>query len=155
VAEVPQKPWAFFKKRTIHNTRGEPYLVRWILIRTPWFALYLHKILLSDDDRHCHDHPWNFWSLILKGQYRETTQRRVDAGLFALRSRTQRTYKAPALNRKQAEDLHRLDLRHGPVWSLVWCGRRRRDWGFQTDEGWVDHASYLDERFGPENWSET
>ena len=93
--------------------------------------------------------------MILKGQYKETREYHRNAGgLFGLKARHQSVFKAPALNRKRAEDLHRLDLKHGPVWSLVWCGRRRRDWGFMTEKGWVAHADYLNERFGEENWSE-
>ena len=147
------KRFAILAKRTIRNTKGEAYLVRYVLLKTPWFALYLHNILLSDEDRHCHDHPYDFWSFVFRGQYRETTQRSVNvAGIFDIRTENRRVYKAPALNIKQAETLHRLDLHHGPVWSLVWCGRRRRDWGFQTEQGWVDHASYLDQTHGPGNW---
>ena len=46
------------------------YMRRWALI-TPWGALRLHHILRGDNDRHFHDHPMDFISLILRGGYIE------------------------------------------------------------------------------------
>ena len=163
-----EKKLVLFTKFVIHNGRGEPYLIRYILIRTPWFALYVHKILQSDDDRDCHDHPADFWSLILKGRYTEQTfagESRDVRHIIGRDGQVERTEVGPThtsynyreftvldINKKRAEDLHRLDLNHGPVWSLLWSGRKRRDWGFMTDEGWVDHNTYLDRKFGPNGW---
>lgn len=48
------------------------YMHRWIL-RTPWGTLRLHHILRSDDDRHLHDHPFDFTSFLLTGGYLEIT----------------------------------------------------------------------------------
>ena len=46
------------------------YLIRWSLFTCRWFAIKLHRILLSDDD--CmHDHPWSFTSFVLWGGYIE------------------------------------------------------------------------------------
>lgn len=47
------------------------YLRRFYLLRTRWFNLFLHYIAMSDDDRFCHDHPWDFWTFILKNGYLE------------------------------------------------------------------------------------
>lgn len=39
------------KPQVIRNCTGDPYLVRWRLVWTRWFSLYLHHILRSDEDR--------------------------------------------------------------------------------------------------------
>jgi hypothetical protein len=53
------------------------YMHRWIF-KHPWGTVRLHHILRSDDDRHLHDHPFNFVSLLLTGGYTEVTADGVD-----------------------------------------------------------------------------
>ena len=49
-----------------------PYMHPWWLIpRNPWFNVYLHRIMRSDDDRALHDHPWVNCSVLLEGSYVE------------------------------------------------------------------------------------
>jgi hypothetical protein len=63
-----------------------PYMLRWWLFgtskekddngepkpRRPFgLSFYLHIFLRSDDDRALHDHPWDFWSILLVNGYRE------------------------------------------------------------------------------------
>ena len=45
-----------------------PYMRRWV-IDLYFFSIRLHHWMASDDQRHYHDHPWDFISLILKGGY--------------------------------------------------------------------------------------
>lgn len=108
--------------RAYRNDIGD-YMQRWIL-QTRWGTLRLHRILRSDNAEALHDHPWDFWSLLLSGGYLEVTP----AG--------ERWCPRFSLVRRQAEDLHRLVLTR-PVWTLVWTGPLRRKWGFQTETGWV------------------
>lgn len=116
--------FAIFHKTVIRNLAGEPYLVRWRLFQTPLFAVYLHRILRSDDDRALHDHPWAFVSLILLGGYFEHTP----GGC--------RWRRPGSIVAHHAEDLHRLELRPAKTaWTLVLCGPRRRQWGFSTGGG--------------------
>src|SRR5687767_8580068 len=113
------------------------YMRRWIL-QTPFGTLRIHKILRSDDDRHFHDHPWNFVSFILKGRYVEITPCPCGRPPVCLTGdREERVYKAGQINRKRADALHILRLDHGPVWTFVVTGPRVRRWGFQTENGWV------------------
>lgn len=42
--------------------------------RKPWrfpISIRIHHIVLPDQDRHLHDHPWNARTFILRGWYRE------------------------------------------------------------------------------------
>src|SRR5687767_11882279 len=50
--------------------RGDPYLYRWTFFDLGFCSLKLHKIVRDDYDD-LHDHPWDFWSLILAGGYYE------------------------------------------------------------------------------------
>ena len=116
--------------QVIRNCDGDPYLIRWRLIWTRRFSLYLHHILRSDEDRSHHDHPWSFTTLILAGGYREHTPRSV-------------TFHGPGeLLHRPAPWLHRLELDR-PAWTLVFVGPRKRRWGFQTPTGWVWWKNFL------------
>lgn len=101
------------------------YMERWILDLGPLGTIRLHHILRSDEARALHDHPWDFWSLLLTGGYLEVTER------------GSRWWPRWSLVRRRAEDLHRLVVDR-PVWTLVWSGPRRREWGFLVPgEGWL------------------
>lgn len=111
------------------------YMHRWIA-ETPLGTLRLHHILRSDAGRDLHDHPWDFWSLLLTGGYYEVTP---DPDVpWATRGRAIPRW---SLVRRKAEDLHQL-LLDRPVWTLVWTGPKRRSWGFQTRRGWVNWRQY-------------
>lgn len=110
-----------------------PYLIRWWLIpRNPVLNIYVHLFLRSDDDRALHDHPWVNCSLILKGTY---TEHEIHAG--GINTRTER--KAGQWRwRRSGRIAHRIELTHGPCWTLFITGPRYREWGFHCqDAGWV------------------
>jgi hypothetical protein len=107
------------------------YLRRFHILKSPDRGIKLHRIILSDLDRDMHDHPWNFVSIMLHGSYVEHTPQ------------GSRRYIAPTVIRHKAEDLHKLTLDCGEVWTLVFTGRKRRTWGFQTPDGWVPWRNYL------------
>ena len=94
-------------------------------------AIRFHHLMASDPGRDFHDHPWDFTSRLLSGMYIEHTLQ----GTIV--------YRAPCVIGRRAEQLHRLELPEGPVWSYVVTGRPRRRWGFQTAEyGWVAWQEY-------------
>lgn len=98
---------------------ASPYLERWHLIpRNRLLNVYLHQFLRSDDDRAPHDHPWANLSWLLSGRYDEHTPRGV------------RTRRQGALVVRRASSLHRIELTHGPVWTLFVTGPKVREWGF-------------------------
>lgn len=132
--------WAFLSRFDIRDeATGELYLRRWRVVQTPWFAVYVHRILRPDKDRDLHDHPWSFVSWVLWGWYREV--RAARDGWFS-RPRHLRRWLSLAWHR--AERAHRIiEVRPGGVWTLVLTGRRRREWGFHTRWGWVDWRRYL------------
>ena len=109
----------------------QPYLYRWFLIpRNPLFNVYLHQFLRSDDDRALHDHPWVNLSILLRGQYCEHT---IRAGGIERR----RVRRAGGMKLRGARSAHRIELTHGPCWTLFLTGPRIRQWGFHCPQGWV------------------
>lgn len=80
-----------------------------------------------------HDHPYAFVSFVLKGEYVE--EREAARPLV---------WAAPSCHYMGATWLHRvIEVRKVPTWTLLLVGRRRRNWGFQAEHGWVAHQDYL------------
>jgi hypothetical protein len=120
--------WAFFKRFDITDSRGV-YLRRWRLIQTPLFAIYLHRIFLEDADREPHDHPWNFTSLVLRGGYIEHILR-TDTKVSYSRLNPRWSY-----HRMKTNAAHRIAFVYPNTYTLVFAGRRTRDWYFWTPDG--------------------
>lgn len=121
------------------------YMRRWIL-RTPFGTLRIHNIRRSDAGRDFHDHPFHFWSLILRGGYIEhrlgcRCACGVDDSWRA--SPWCRHYGPGSLVRRRAADFHRLELVGGPAWTFVVSSRKVRSWGFLLSDGrWIPHGEY-------------
>lgn len=120
----------------------KPYLFRWWLFGTSknrdqygrlrprrplGFSVYLHMFMHPDDDRAHHDHPWNWWSHLLRGPYFEhrNEPRPSDEASFPLygasevsaaydsastTARVMRRYETGSFRGGKAEDAHRIDL---------------------------------------------
>ena len=146
---VGGKRWAFMAWADIPDARDEKYvyLRRLRVCQTPWFALYLHFIFKKDDDRDPHDHPFRFWSLIVRGGYTERLFRinpRIDKDQFAFTRRWNR-WSWHKMDQKHAHMI--CDLDPGTI-TLVVCGPKRRnvdseaEWGFYTQQGFVPWKQY-------------
>ncbi len=130
------------------------YLRRWYLLpRNPVCNVYLHHFLRDDDDRALHDHPWAWFSFLLRGSYIEHTI--AAGGVHSKRTRTAGSWKFSLPRRA-----HRIELEpvwwttddsevatrqfqtdrdaKTPCWTLFITGPRVREWGFHCPEqGWV------------------
>lgn len=120
--------WRMLRVMMIPNydpdyTGSDDYLVRWIIIGTPYFSIYLHKIATPDSRPVLHDHPWTFVSFILRGGYDEVRLNKHTLNQYAKSVRF--------LNIMRRDDAHFIQRLHkGPAWTLVFTGRRRRTWGY-------------------------
>lgn len=119
----------------------DPYLLRWWLIpRNPFFNVYLHRFLRSDEDRALHDHPWANVSVLLDGSYIEHT--RPQGGVHA-----KKELKAGDLRIRFSGKLaHRVELHQGPCWTLFITGPRYRIWGFHCEKKWIPWQRFVDVR---------
>lgn len=134
---------SLFPLQVVHNEKNEPYIRRYHVLNKKWcpYKIYIHNIIRSDEDRECHDHPWPFLSIILKGWYRE----------YNLNTKTNtmsvKDWRRFSIVRHKAEDAHRLEVEK-PMWTLVFIGKKTRDWGFYTDNGWAHNIDYLNTKYG-------
>lgn len=141
VYRAKKLPWwvRYTEKREPDQRIGPGYLDRWYLIpRNPFFNIYLHHFLHSDDDRACHDHPWINFSYLLSGQYVEHT---IAAGGVNHR----KLFKAGDWKFRRAKYAHRVELIDGQgCWTLFITGPRIRHWGFHCVKGWVHWKKFTD-----------
>jgi hypothetical protein len=111
-------------KREIGWKELEEHFTRYTLCKTPWFRIYLHRLNAPIWHAMAHDHPWSFITLILKTGYWESTPK----GIF---------FRSPGtILYRPASFAHNV-VTLGTAWSLVFAGRKKRDWGF-VGKGFVE-----------------
>lgn len=131
------------------TSKDDIYLIRYTLLKTKWCCIYLHRFLRSDRDDF-HDHPWNFASWLLKGEYDEYRQHK------ACKERcwhyTRRTTSRNSFILRKATTAHKVMVGKHLTWpereqaplTLFIGGRRKREWGFITHQGkWIQWQEYL------------
>ncbi len=127
-----------------------PYMYRWYLVpRNRLFNLYLHKFLRDDDDRALHDHPWWFYSIMIRGGYNEVVPAAI--GEYCTpdgNTVIERT--APSIAFRPATHRHRVVLHRDssgamkPAWTLILTGRVVRLWGFWCPSGFISWKDFTD-----------
>ena len=125
-----------FLIKEIISRSGVVHFRRYRLLSTPWFNIYIHNILKSDEDSDMHDHPFDFTSVILSGAYYENFATPPE---FEINSKA---YYAGDVIEHKAEDVHKITLLSKEVWTLVFTSGRNRMWGYHTDRGWLNHKDY-------------
>ena len=132
------------RKRVImERTDNTPYLTRYYLFLKDrkWFPfnVFLHNFHKGDLDD-LHDHPWPYFTLILRGGYWEHTPK----GKF---------WRRPGHFRfSSPKSLHRIELEPGiEPWTLFVPGPKLREWGFIKDGAWIQHEQYLKEKYETEH----
>lgn len=131
--------WGINMTMLIPCRSGEPYLFRRRLIQTPWFGVYLHDIFEPDAQPDPHDHPWTFWSFVLRGTYVEQLHHIpwVDHTQYRVQ-----TWKRWSLHKMNRETAHRITHATPGLKTLIFVGKRQRDWGFFTSWGWIPWQEY-------------
>jgi hypothetical protein len=127
---------------------NEPYLERYYVFlrdrsRFP-FNIFVHKFLKSDPDD-VHDHPWPFFTVILKGGYWEWTPTFNSKGEKI--AEISKWHGAGSFRTAGANTYHRIELDPDiECWTLFMPGRKKRDWGFLVKNKWVQWEQYLAQR---------
>jgi hypothetical protein len=154
--------FGLFKKLVLRvgDENGPIYLIRYSIFSCPWFAVKLHRILISDDD--ClHDHPGSFISIILWGGYVEHTLKSEIGSHFPSTKRekinitgseppelviftkhVKKLYGPGSVLWRPAPWAHRLEI-FQPATTLVITFKKVRTWGFYTKNGWVEWMKYI------------
>ena len=137
------------RKRVIMDrVNDEPYLERYYIFlkdRT-WFPvnIFLHRFLKGDPDE-VHDHPWNYFTVILKGGYWEWIPQFNNKGEKFGEIAHWRG--AGHFRICKANSFHRIEIDPTiDTWTLFMPLRKQKDWGFWTRKGWVQHKEYLNSR---------
>lgn len=105
------------------------------LIKSPWGCLRFHRILRADAGRDLHDHPFDFTSVILWGGYTEEMERLNG-------DRVKRNFRRGEIVRREAEQAHTLSAVLPGTLTFVIGGKKRKEWGFYTQKGWVNWRDY-------------
>jgi hypothetical protein len=124
---------------------NEPLLERYYVFlkdRT-WFPfnIFVHKFCKSDPDD-VHDHPWPYFTLILRGGYYEwIPQFDRDGKKFGEIAH----WRQPGHFRfSSASSYHRIELDPAvEVWTLFMPGPQKREWGFLVKDKWIHNDEYL------------
>lgn len=125
---IESAAFMWLTKRVIGDKK-DPYLIRWIIIQTPWFSLYIHKLVRSDYERALHDHPWHFVSLVLRPYSEEIATPRTTSLLLDWHKEK---HHIGSLLFRRADHRHRVIIENldKPGWTIVLTGPRVRKWGF-------------------------
>ena len=129
-----------FLVKEIRSKAGVLHFRRWRFLELPFFRVYLHNILKADEDKHEHDHPWSFYSLILKGGYTEA----LTLDVWGPFKSYLLEHGVGSIIHRKAKDSHQIrSLKNDkPVWSLVFAYGFERPWGYNTEAGWIDKDEY-------------
>lgn len=109
----------------IIDPNGDVYMLRWwALQERDWcpYAARIHFIARADNDRHIHDHPYDFRSVILSGWYDE-----IDVFGKVVRRNAGDTYT------RRAQEYHKIiDMDPAGVYTLFIYRHRKvsNPWGF-------------------------
>lgn len=98
---------------------GEEFY-RFQLIKCRWGNLYLHRLHAPMPHPQCHDHPWWFWTVILRGGYWELGD---DTRGWAWRGPGTVLFRPATFRHNVVTKTDRA------CWSLVLTGPREREWG--------------------------
>lgn len=112
--------------------------------RFPW-SIQLHKILVEDRDRHPHDHPWDFRTLIMDGWYDEERVVSPNSPWRAYGDCVERRLSAGDTASIKFNEFHRVSaVSPGGVWTVFITGPYQGTWGFLVDGVKVKYREYLD-----------
>lgn len=124
------------------------YMQRWWLIEPLWgvpaseqgpiSGSRFHEILRADKERHPHNHPWEFRSIILQGWYVEEIMR-PDGSVYTVKRKAGRSHRC------EHGTYHRIiEVSDGGVLTLVILGRKQpNSWGFWVNGVHVNWRDYL------------
>ncbi len=169
--------WCERKGRVLKITGSagadDVYLIRYYVVRSKYFNVFIHQFLRSDRDD-LHDHPWNFVTYLVSGSYTENrfnektgkveATRRINAPyndyMQTVHLRQNVFVYRKATDQHQVvvdQDLKEKDKDKAAL-TLFISGPTKREWGFIKEEDsmffnerqagiktrtWVDWRTYL------------
>lgn len=143
--------WLIARAKRTPYSHLPGYMLRWWLVPygTGPFGVSarIHEILRSDDDRHFHDHPWWYVTIILRGGYWEVTPAIIELwrGHWVNIGVVKREWRGPGtVLFRRAKTWHRLEIPEGQTCTTLFItGPYSNAWGFLVDGEKVHHDDYL------------
>jgi len=132
----------------IRNKSDQTYMYRYWLFNpynSHWWSNWLpsiriHHIVLPDDDRALHDHPWDAKTFILKGWYHERRLYQDHHGEFEYGAYRRQGDTA----RLDFGEFHTIDeVSPKGVWTMFVTFKYRGTWGFRCNGKKVNWKEYL------------
>jgi hypothetical protein len=121
--------------KEIRSKEGKLHFRRWEILKTRWFSIYIHGIYEADQDKHLHNHPWDYKSIVLKGSYIEETL----TGNNVMRPLKMVT--------RDGKDYHKIkELKSKSVYTLFIVSPVKRIWGYLVDGSWMNHEEYREKK---------
>lgn len=112
---------------------GEEF-TRFQLLKSRWLNIYLHKLNAPNWHPDCHDHPWGFVAILLKGGYLERVAcpfqggHEPDEECGFIRDMPRRP---GSILWRPATFIHNVITPYGTSWSIIFAGPKSREWGFK------------------------
>jgi hypothetical protein len=109
-------------------------------------SIRIHHIVLPDQDRHLHDHPWNARTVVLRGWYDETrleTPPTHSDGYHRIVNAQYRRNTGHSAPLRFGEYHCITALATGGAWTLFITGPYRGTWGFLVNGVKVQWRKYL------------
>jgi hypothetical protein len=139
-----------YRKGHLRHADGALYMGRYCLFESRWLSARVHYLATADLDRHLHDHPWNFVSLVLRGGYMEARpvslepcfERGLERALDYVESSRVTTRVCGSVAFRRATDRHRISSVLPHTWSLFVYGPALQWWGFYTPQGKIHWKDY-------------
>jgi hypothetical protein len=139
----------------LYHADGSLYMERFLVVERrdeDQRHVRLHHIVTKDYDHHLHDHPFDFWSLVLTGGYIEVQPLTRGPCFYQppgsyvtddLREEVRPRYRyAGSLAFVRACDRHRIVSVLPNTWTLVFASPLRQWWGFYTPVGKIHWRDY-------------
>lgn len=110
------------------NRTSNAFMIRWIIIRTKWFNIFVHKFLKSDENLP-HSHPFNFISVLLWGSYVEQVY--TGNELIEIKRR------APSIMFRNGFIFHKIILKKSSPITICLTWPAGKNWHYLTNNGEV------------------
>lgn len=115
-----------------------PYAFRWVFIFFG-YAIRIHQWIRSDDKRYMHDHPWWFYTFVLKGSYTDVYE---ENGIIKKDKLKQFSFRY-----RNSGHRHYVDIPKNGCLTILITGKPLRKWGFYINGKFKRPLKFFD-KFG-------
>lgn len=117
--------------KEIRSQDGVLVFKRYAIFQTTFLSLYVHFIYQADKDKHLHNHPWNFLTMVLRGKY------------YVMLPNSVEIKRPGSLSFMTRKGYHKIAFVVGPpVVTLFLAVGKWTPWGYDVDGKHIDSVEY-------------